>query len=242
MDIVVDNLTKFRDNRCVVDGLSFQLRRGEIIGLVGPSGVGKTTLMKMLAGLITPDQGTISYDNGRIHPRSYELKKSLGYLSEQNPLYGGMNVVEFLYFIAGLYQLPSPEKEHRIADILTLCHLDNETHKYIRKLSKGCRQRLGIAQAFLHNPELLILDRPVSGIDPKQTQLIKEIIKVAGEQKTVILSSRTTNEISSVCDRIFLMDQGKITKQLSNPLAEQQVTDFIQKPSLEFAFNRIIQN
>lgn len=210
MDVVVENLTKSFENQKAVDSISFKAKRGEILGFLGPNGAGKTTTMKIMAGLLTPDFGNITFGDYSIWRQAGKIKNIIGYLPERNPLYDEMNVIDFLFFISKLHNIPKYKITSRVLDMIRLCGLDNDKHKQIGELSKGFRQRVGIAQALIHDPEVVILDEPTTGLDPNQIFGIRKIIKEIGEEKTVILSSHILSEIETTCDQVMIMSNGKI--------------------------------
>ena len=210
MDVVVENLTKSFENQKAVDSISFKAKRGEILGFLGPTGAGKTTTMKIMAGLLTPDFGNITFGDYSIWKQAGKIKNIIGYLPERNPLYDEMNVIDFLFFISKLHNIPKYKITSRVLDMIRLCGLDNDKHKQIGELSKGFRQRVGIAQALIHDPEVVILDEPTTGLDPNQIFGIRKIIKEIGEEKTVILSSHILSEIETTCDQVMIMSNGKI--------------------------------
>lgn len=210
MDVVVENLTKSFENQKAVDSISFKAKRGEILGFLGPNGAGKTTTMKIMAGLLTPDFGNITFGDYSIWKQAGKIKNIIGYLPERNPLYDEMNVIDFLFFISKLHNIPKYKITSRVLDMIRLCGLDNDKHKQIGELSKGFRQRVGIAQALIHDPEVVILDEPTTGLDPNQIFGIRKIIKEIGEEKTVILSSHILSEVSAVCDHVLIIDKGKL--------------------------------
>ena len=210
MDVVVENLTKSFENQKAVDSISFKAKRGEILGFLGPNGAGKTTTMKIMAGLLTPDFGNITFGDYSIWKQAGKIKNIIGYLPERNPLYDEMNVIDFLFFISKLHNIPKYKITSRVLDMIRLCGLDNNKHKQIGELSKGFRQRVGIAQALIHDPEVVILDEPTTGLDPNQIFGIRKIIKEIGEEKTVILSSHILSEIETTCDQVMIMSNGKI--------------------------------
>ena len=210
MGVVVENLTKSFENQKAVDSISFKAKRGEILGFLGPNGAGKTTTMKIMAGLLTPDFGNITFGDYSIWKQAGKIKNIIGYLPERNPLYDEMNVIDFLFFISKLHNIPKYKITSRVLDMIRLCGLDNDKHKQIGELSKGFRQRVGIAQALIHDPEVVILDEPTTGLDPNQIFGIRKIIKEIGEEKTVILSSHILSEIETTCDQVMIMSNGKI--------------------------------
>ena len=210
MNVIVEDLTKIFEFQKAVDSVSFRAQKGEILGLLGPYGSGKSTPLRMLAGLLVPTQGIIRFDNYTHERNTNKIKKLIGYLPEQTPLYDSMNVIDFLFFLTKLYDVPRYKVTSRVLDMISLCGLEHEKHKLIRELSKGQRQRLGIAQALIHDPEVLLLDEPTTGLDPNQTFGIREIIKNIGQEKTIIISSHILSEIENTCDRVMIISKGKI--------------------------------
>ncbi len=210
MDVVVENLTKSFGLQKAVDAVSFTVKKGEILGFLGPNGAGKTTTMKIMSCFLFPDYGNIYFDKYSIHKHAYKIKQLIGYLPEHNPLYEEMNVIDFLNFIAQIHNIPKYKIIPRIMDMLRLCGLENEKHKNIRELSKGYRQRVGLAQTLIHDPEVVILDEPTTGLDPNQVVEIRELIKNIGKEKTVIMSSHVLAEIESTCDRVLIINKGKV--------------------------------
>lgn len=210
MDVVVDNLSKSFGTQKAVDSVSFSVKKGEILGFLGPNGAGKTTIMKIITCFLFPDQGNVCIGKYSIHKHAYKLKQVIGYLPEHNPLYDEMNVIDFLTFIANIHNIPHYKITSRVLDMLRMCGLENEKHKNIRELSKGYKQRVGLAQALIHDPEVLILDEPTTGLDPNQIVDIRELIKNTGKEKTIILSSHILAEVEATCDRVLIINKGKI--------------------------------
>lgn len=208
MDIKIENLAKHFGHQKAVDHISFDVKSGEIVGFLGPNGAGKTTTMKMLTQYLEPDHGQIWYGNSsQINP---EVRRKIGYLPEHNPLYEDMPVMEYLEFCAALQGVAKDQIPGRVREMIKLCGLDVEKHKKIAELSKGYRQRVGLAQAIIHNPDILILDEPTTGLDPNQIVEIRELIKQLGKEKTVILSTHILPEVEATCDRILIINKGKI--------------------------------
>jgi ABC-2 type transport system ATP-binding protein len=207
MDIQIQNLSKSYGPQKAVDDISFEVKTGEILGFLGPNGAGKTTTMKMIASYLEPDEGRILIGG---QPAGGHSKKHIGYLPEHNPLYTEMPVIDYLGFCAALQGLPQSEIPGRIREMVRVCGLDVEKHKYIRELSKGYRQRVGLAQAMIHNPDILILDEPTTGLDPNQIVEIRELIRKIGKEKTVILSTHILPEVEATCDRILIINRGRI--------------------------------
>ena len=206
MSIQVQNLSKSYADQKAVDNISFSIEKGEIVGFLGPNGAGKSTLMKILTGFITDFEGEalINEQNVRIFP--IETKKQIGYLPEHNPLYADMYVKEYLAFHASIYKI----SKQRIQEIIDEVGLQSHASKKIKELSKGYRQRVGLAAALLHNPDVLILDEPTTGLDPNQLVEIRNLIKKAGKQKTVLFSTHIMQEVEAVCDRVIIINNGKI--------------------------------
>ncbi len=210
MDIVVDNLTKTYGPQKAVDDISFKVRTGEVLGFLGPNGAGKTTTMRAITCSLAPDNGNISIGGDSTAEKPDLVKSRIGYLPEHNPLYEEMPVIDYLKFVANLHNLPKEKISARIAEMVQVCGLEGEKHKNIGELSKGYKQRVGLAQALIHDPEVLILDEPTTGLDPNQIVEIRELIKKIGREKTVILSSHILAEVEATCDRIMIINKGKI--------------------------------
>jgi ABC-2 type transport system ATP-binding protein len=208
MSIKVSGLTKVYGTQVAVDHISFELKKGEIVGFLGPNGAGKSTTMKMITGYLPFTDGKASVAGFDIESQSMEVRKRVGYLPEANPLYYDMYVREYLEFTAGIHQLKNA-KQH-IETIITHTGLSKEAHKKIGALSKGYKQRVGLAQAMLHNPDVLILDEPTSGLDPNQIVEIRELIKTIGKEKTVLLSTHIMQEVEAMCSRVIIINNGKI--------------------------------
>lgn len=207
MSILVESLTKNYGEQKAVNDISFSAGPG-VLGFLGPNGAGKSTTMKILTGFIPQTSGKASVCGFDVTTQSLEVRRHIGYLPESNPLYTDMYVKESLAFIAGIHQIHSPEK--RIADIIEQTGLGPEQHKKIGQLSKGYRQRVGLAQAILHDPEVLILDEPTSGLDPNQLIGIRQLITDLGKTKTVILSTHIMQEVEAICNRVIIINKGKI--------------------------------
>jgi ABC-2 type transport system ATP-binding protein len=218
MDIIVDGITKTYGRQNAVDKLSFKVKTGEVLGFLGPNGAGKTTTMKAITGYIEINEGDIEVGGISVAQNPGEVKKHIGYLPEHNPLYQDMPIIDYLGFIAGLQGVQKNEIEPRVTEMIRVCGLTGEKHKKIRELSKGYKQRVGLAQALIHNPEVLILDEPTTGLDPNQIVEIRELIKNIGREKTVILSSHILAEVEATCDRILIINKGKI---VANGTAEE---------------------
>ena len=210
MDISIENLSKKYGAQKAVDNISFKVKTGEILGFLGPNGAGKTTTMKMITNYIAIGEGNILIGGKSVKEASDEIKKHIGYLPENNPLYLDMPVIDYLEFCAALQGVPKGQIPERIREMVKVCGLNAEKHKKIGELSKGYRQRVGLAQAMIHNPEILILDEPTTGLDPNQIVEIRKLIRELGQQKTVILSTHILPEVEATCDRILIINKGKI--------------------------------
>lgn len=216
MSIIVKNVTKVFDTQYALNNVSFEAKKGEIVGFLGPNGAGKTTMMKIITCLIPPTEGSVSVCGLDIWNDSLELRKKIGYLSEANPLYYDMYVKEFLEFIAGVHQLK--DVKQKVANIIQKTGLTPEQHKKIGALSRGYKQRVGIAQALIHDPEVLILDEPTTGLDPNQLIEIRELIRNYGKNKTVLLSTHIMQEVQAMCDHVVIINKGEL-------VADSQVKD-----------------
>ncbi len=210
MDIVVENITKRFGTQKAVDNVSFTVRTGEILGFLGPNGAGKSTTMKAITCFLSPNSGDIRVGGYSIHNDQENIKRNIGYLPENNPLYNEMPVLDYLEFIGSLHGIGKDKIRGRILEMVNVCGLEGEKHKKIGELSKGFRQRVGLAQALIHDPEVLILDEPTTGLDPNQIVEIRELIREIGKEKTVILSSHILAEVEATCDRILIINKGKI--------------------------------
>ena len=208
MSIKVASLTKIYGTQLAVDHISFELKKGEIVGFLGPNGAGKSTTMKMITGYLPPTEGTAQVSGFDIQQQPMEVRKRVGYLPEANPLYYDMYVREYLEFTAGIHKLEKAKT--RIEEMISLTGLNKEAHKKIGALSKGYKQRVGLAQAMLHNPEVLILDEPTSGLDPNQIVEIRDLITRIGKEKTVLLSTHIMQEVQAMCSRVIIISSGKL--------------------------------
>ncbi len=210
MDIIVENLTKTYGVQKAVDDISFRVKTGEVLGFLGPNGAGKTTTMKAITTYLMPTQGDVKVGQYSIYDNPDEIKRQIGYLPENNPLYEEMPVIDYLKYVAKLQGIERSKVKDSILNMVNLCGLEGEKHKKIGELSKGYKQRVGLAQALIHDPKVLILDEPTSGLDPNQIVEIRELIKKIGREKTVILSSHILAEVEATCDRILIINNGKI--------------------------------
>ena len=208
MDIIIEGLTKSYGLQKAVDNISFEVRTGEIVGFLGPNGAGKTTTMKMITQYLSADSGTISIGGKSITKNN--LRSAIGYLPENNPLYEEMPVIDYLEFCGRLQGIRKEHLQQRVRDMVVMCGLQEEKHKKIGELSKGYRQRVGLAQAMIHDPAILILDEPTTGLDPNQRVEIRDLIKRLGVHKSVILSTHILPEVEATCDRILIINKGHI--------------------------------
>jgi ABC-2 type transport system ATP-binding protein len=209
MSIVVQGVTKFYSKQKALDNVSFEVKTGEIVGFIGPNGAGKSTLMKIITGFIPASSGSVFVNGLETSADNTDIKKKIGYLPENNPLYPEMYVREYLGFVGSLYKTGIPLKK-QIDNIVAVTGLVPEQNKKIGSLSKGYRQRVGLAQALIHNPEVLILDEATSGLDPNQIVEIRNLIRDAGREKTIILSTHIMQEVEAICDRVIIIDKGLI--------------------------------
>ena len=208
--IHIENLTKYYKDFCAVDQINFDIKKGEILGLLGPNGAGKTTTLRMLTGYFMPTSGTIRVKDYLLDENLIEIKKMMGYLPESAPLYHSMLVYDYLDYIAGIRGMDKNRRLSRIRQLVDMCGLDDIMHRSINELSKGLNQRVGLAHAMMNDPEILILDEPTSGLDPNQIAEIRDIIRKIGKEKTVILSTHILSEVEATCDRLVIINKGKI--------------------------------
>ncbi len=223
MSITVRNLTKLYGEQKAIDDITFDVKTGEILGFLGPNGAGKTTTMKIITCYMPPSAGTVEVDGLNIFNHSLEVRRKIGYLPEMNPLYHDMNVVDYLEYSARLHGLQNGQVQHRIKEMVHVCGLEDVRHKDIGELSKGYRQRVGLAQAMIHEPDVLILDEPTSGLDPNQIVEIRNLIRQLGRAKTVVLSTHILSEVQATCNRVLIINEGKIVADGS---PEQLQADF----------------
>ena len=209
MSIIIKGVTKFYGEQKALDNVSFEVQTGEIVGFLGPNGAGKSTMMKIITGFIPASSGQVHVNGLEVENNNPEVKKLIGYLPENNPLYPDMFVREYLGFVASIYKTGA-QKKNQIDNIVELTGLVPEQKKKIGSLSKGYRQRVGLAQALIHNPSVLILDEATTGLDPNQIVEIRNLIKEAGKEKTVMLSTHIMQEVEAICDRVIIIDKGVI--------------------------------
>ncbi|MEC4116780.1 MULTISPECIES: gliding motility-associated ABC transporter ATP-binding subunit GldA [Myroides] len=217
MSLLVKNISKIYDDQKALDNISFSIPKGQIVGFLGPNGAGKSTLMKILTTYIHSDEGKAYVNEFNVETERKKVQQSIGYLPEHNPLYLDMYVREYLQFNADIYKV----NKQRIEEVIELTGLTPEAHKKIEQLSKGYRQRVGLATALLHNPDVLILDEPTTGLDPNQLVEIRELIKNIGKDKTVFLSTHIMQEVEAICERVIIIKKGQI-------VADQMLTDMLE--------------
>ena len=210
MSIAVHNITKRFGSQTAVDKVSFSIKAGEIVGFIGPNGAGKTTTMKVITGTLPPDEGTVTIREMPVLSHPMKVRRMIGYLPEHNPLYLELYIREYLEHVAGLYHLTRSQASERIEAVVRMTGLSPEIGKKIGALSKGFRQRVGLAQALIHDPEILILDEPTSGLDPNQLAEIRNLISHIGKTKTILLSTHILQEVEAICDRVIIINNGKI--------------------------------
>jgi ABC-2 type transport system ATP-binding protein len=232
MDIKIDKLTKKYGYTKAVDNISFEVKTGEIIGFLGPNGAGKTTTMKIITNYLNGDEGDVIIGGISVRDNADEIKKHIGYLPESNPLYHDMPVIDYLEFCANLQGVDKTKITERVREMVRVCGLNSEKHKKIGELSKGFRQRVGLAQAMIHDPAILILDEPTTGLDPNQIVEIRRLIRELGREKTVILCTHILPEVEATCDRILIINNGKIvadgTAESLRKQAKGQETLFVK--------------
>lgn len=227
MSIEVKGLTKVYGNQKAVNNISFAINKGEIVGFLGPNGAGKSTTMKILTGYLQQTEGLAAVCGIDVKEEPVEVKKKVGYLPEANPLYYDMYIKEYLSFIAGVHQIKNTKTA--IENVINLVGLQVEQHKKIGQLSKGYKQRVGLAAALIHQPEVLILDEPTSGLDPNQIIEIRNVIKEQGKDKTVLFSSHILQEVQAICDRVIIINKGQI-------VADDLLVNLAKEKSLEDVF------
>ena len=233
MSIIVKDLVKIYGNQRAVDHATFEVNSGEVVGFIGPNGAGKSTTMKIACGYISATSGSVSVNGFDVERQSMDVRRNIGYLPEHNPLYLDMFVKEYLSFVAGLYRIGSASKK-RVSEVIEATGLSNEQHKKIGMLSKGYRQRVGLAQALIHDPEVLILDEPTTGLDPNQIIEIRTLISEVGKSKTVLLSTHIMQEVEAICQRTIIINKGVI-------VADASITDLKKQynKSLEDIFHEL---
>lgn len=230
--IQIEGLSKYYHQLCAVDEISFDIRKGEILGLLGPNGAGKTTTLRMLTCFLKPTSGNIRVKDYTIDRHALEIKRIMGYLPESAPLYHDMLVYDYLCYVAAVRGIPKPDTLARLKELSEICGLNNVMHQPISELSKGYKQRVGLAHAMMNDPEVLVLDEPTSGLDPNQIVEIRDIIRQIGKEKTVILSTHILSEAEATCDRIVIINRGKIvadgsTENLKKATSREKVVSLV---------------
>lgn len=233
MSILVNNLTKTYGTQKAINAISFEIKENEIVGFLGPNGAGKSTTMKIATTYLPPTEGSVLINNINVEVNPLSVRQSIGYLPEHNPLYLDMYVHEYLHFSGKFYGLTKNKLSSRTADVIDMCQLNLEQNKKIGQLSKGYRQRVGLAQALLHDPPVLILDEPTTGLDPNQIHEVRELIKSVSKGKTVLFSTHIMQEVQAVCDRAIVINKGEIVADGS--IAELQKNTSQQIIEVEFA-------
>ncbi len=228
MSIEVKEVSKIYGSQKALDTVSFSIQKGEIVGFLGPNGAGKSTMMKIITCFLPQSSGSVKVCGFDVSEDPMEVKKRVGYLPEHNPLYLDMYVKEYLGFIAGLHKIEG--KKERVAEIIEQVGLQVEQHKLIGALSKGYRQRVGLAQALIHDPEVLILDEPTTGLDPNQIEEIRNLIKKVGKSKTVMMSTHIMQEVEAVCDRVIIVNKGNlVADDSSGEISKSKNNEFVFK-------------
>lgn len=233
--IKFQNLTKYYGDVCAVDNISFEINKGEILGFLGPNGAGKTTTYRVLTGYLQATSGNIQVKDFNIHDHQLEIKKLIGYLPESAPIYHEMLVYDYLNYVADIRGVPQEKKLAHIMDLADLCSLNEVMHKAIDELSKGYRQRVGIAHALMGDPEILVLDEPTSGLDPNQIAETREIIKRIGKEKTIVFSTHILSEAEATCDRVVIINQGKLVADYTS----KELQEMTKTEPFEDIFRRI---
>ena len=240
MSIIVSKVSKQFGKQWALKDVSFEVSKGEVVGFLGPNGAGKSTMMKIITCYQPPTSGDVSVCGLDIWNDSLELRKKIGYLSEANPLYVDMYVTEFLRFIAGLRKIPLSNRKKRVDDVVEMTGLGPEMHKKISQLSKGYKQRVGLAQALISDPEVLILDEPTSGLDPNQLVDIRKLIKECGKTKTVLLSTHIMQEVEAMCSRAIIINKGEVVADATlQTLREEAAKRGMKNASIEDLFHTL---
>ncbi|HKK39183.1 MAG TPA: gliding motility-associated ABC transporter ATP-binding subunit GldA [Cryomorphaceae bacterium] len=226
MSIKVENVSKYYGSQAALKGVSFEVKKGEVVGFLGPNGAGKSTMMKIITTYVPADEGSVNVSGFDVNEKPIDVRKRVGYLPESNPLYHEMYIREYLSFVGGMYGLKN--KKQRVEEMIEAVGLTPESHKKIGELSKGYKQRVGLAQAMLHDPEVLILDEPTSGLDPNQLEDIRTLIRKIGKEKSVLLSTHIMQEVEAICDRVVIIKKGEIVADDSmSHLKEEAVSDVV---------------
>ena len=245
MSIKVENLSKYYGEQQAVKNISFEIKSGEVVGFLGPNGAGKSTTMKMITTYLTPNEGTILVNGLDTGDQPIKVRKTIGYLPEQNPLYNDMNVIDYLNYAAELQSVPKTEIPDAVKKMVKVCGLEEVKHKDIGELSKGYKQRVGLAQAMVHDPDVLLLDEPTSGLDPNQIIEIRKLIKDFGKHKTLMLSTHILQEVQATCDRVIIINNGEIvadgtTDSLQRSFQGQLAIKLYLKKDARFGKEKIV--
>ncbi|MCK4236797.1 MAG: ATP-binding cassette domain-containing protein [Candidatus Krumholzibacteria bacterium] len=241
--IEISSLTKYYGDLCALDHISLTIERGKILGLLGPNGAGKTTALRIITGYLSPTSGTVTAKGFSIEKDALKIKKMIGYLPEEAPLYRDMLVYDYLNYVADIRSLDAARKDARIRELVDICGLGEIMHRSIHELSKGYKQRVGLAHAMMNDPEILVLDEPTSGLDPNQIVEIRGIIKQIGMEKTVILSTHILSEVEATCDRVVIINQGRIVADGStDELKKSSAPEYTLNISLKGAESEEVKN
>jgi len=235
MSITVKGITKAYGSQLAVNEVSFEIKTGEIVGFIGPNGAGKSTTMKIITGTLPPDLGSVAIKGLHTLKHPGEIRKMIGYLPEHNPLYLEMYIREYLYYVAGLYKISGQTAKDHVNQVVGKTGLKPEVHKKIGALSKGYRQRVGLAQALIHDPDILILDEPTTGLDPNQLAEIRNLISNIGNEKTVLLSTHILQEVEAICDRVIIINKGVIVADEQADALREKSSGAIQTIHIEIA-------
>ena len=234
MTIKIAQVSKFYGIQKALDQVSFEIGTGELVGFLGPNGAGKSTLMKIITGYLSSDGGTVTINGETVETKNVAIRSQIGYLPENNPLYTDLYVREYLEMVAGFYQLQN--KKEQVLKMVELTGLKDEQHKKIGALSKGYRQRVGLAQALIHDPEVLILDEPTTGLDPNQLEEIRQLIKTISANKTVMLSTHIMQEVEAICSRVIIINKGILVADGS--IDQLKIGQFVQKQTVLVEFDK----
>ena len=234
MTIKIEQVSKFYGNQKALDQLSFEIETGELVGFLGPNGAGKSTLMKIITGYLSSDGGTVTINGESVETKNVAIRSQIGYLPENNPLYTDLYVREYLEMVAGFYHLQN--KKEQVLKMIELTGLKTEQHKKIGALSKGYRQRVGLAQALIHDPEVLILDEPTTGLDPNQLEEIRRLIRTISLNKTVMISTHIMQEVEAICNRVIIINNGRLVADGS--IDQLKGGQFAQKQTVLVGFDK----
>ncbi len=236
MAIRITQVSKFYGTQKALDQVSFEIGTGELVGFLGPNGAGKSTLMKIITGYLAADEGSVEINGELVETRNISIRSQIGYLPENNPLYPDLYVREYLEMVAGFYQLHN--KKEQVMKMVELTGLKNEQHKKIGQLSKGYRQRVGLAQALIHDPSVLILDEPTTGLDPNQLEEIRQLIRTISQNKTVMLSTHIMQEVEAVCSRVVIVNKGRLVAD--GTIDQLKAGQFARKQTVFVEFDKVV--